>query len=51
LYPNRESGMKAQTVPDARGLVPGIRVFRLGHSSLKTWMAGTQARSRASIAR
>jgi hypothetical protein len=30
--------MKAQTVPDARGLVPGIHAFFLG---AKTWMAGT----------
>jgi hypothetical protein len=30
--------MKAQTVPDGRGLVPGIHVFA---SESKAWMAGT----------
>ena len=33
--------MKAQTVPDTRGLVPAIHAFEL--AALKTWMPATSA--------
>jgi hypothetical protein len=34
--------MKAQTVPDARGLVPATHVFLSLHAQAKAWVPGTR---------